>query len=234
MNPSILPYGDQAILIEFENKIDPKINGYVYQLNALIAQKIERGITYTIPSYCSLVVGYDVQIFTLTELQKNIRNLLINLNHNNNQTQKVIREIPVCYDKEYGIDNEEICNSLEIDQDELISLHTSIPYMVYMIGFQPGFPYMGKLNPKLKIARKDNPRIMVHERSIAIAGDQTGIYPQASPGGWHIIGRTPLPLYQINDQIHFLCKAGEWIQFKSISQKEYKAILFEKNVKDYD
>ena len=129
--------------------------------------------------------------------------------------------IPVCYDAEFGIDLEEVCSTLRLSKDELIKQHTSYQYIVYGIGFLPGFMYLGGLPESLEIPRRAEPRLQVAKGSVGLAGKQTGIYPQDSPGGWNIIGNCPIPLFNPSLKDPCFVKVGDKIQFQKISRAEY-------------
>ena len=130
----------------------------------------------------------------------------------------------MCYDATFGLDLEELTSFYQLKKEEIIEMHSSAVYTVYMIGFVPGFPYLGGLAEKLIAPRKQNPRSAIAAGSVGIAGKQTGIYPLETPGGWQIIGRTPLKLFDVNRQQPSLLKAGDKIKFNSISLNEYEEL----------
>ena len=218
-------YGAEAILINFEQKIQQVINEQVIDLNnAILAAKFP-GITYTIPAYCSLTIGYnrtEVSYDTLCLLIKNIKTIDT---ENDVQSKNRILNIPVCYDKEFGLDLSEVATEKKCSTTEIIHLHTTTLFRVYMLGFLPGFAYMGRLPEALACQRKQTPRIRIPERSVALAGYQTGIYPSVAPGGWQIIGQTPIPTFRPNQNPMFLFQAGDQVQFHAISKKDFHAIL---------
>ena len=200
MSFSILPYGDQALLINFEQKIDPAINATVIDLQQWIeAAKIE-GIQFMIPAYCSLTIGFDQKVIDQKVLITVIRQLAfeaVNTNKTVESSKKSNRllRIPVCYETEYGLDLLELSEEKGISIEEIIALHTGQIYQVYMLGFLPGFVFMGKIPETLQCSRKITPRLQVPASSVGIAGFQTGIYPTNSPGGWQILGQTPLKIF---------------------------------------
>lgn len=224
MLPSIIPYSDQAILVNFDQKIDILINQRVH----LLKSKLEKNefITYLIPAYCSLTIGYDPIRCKYQTLRDIILKDIEESDHNLDYTSltKNYVEIPVCYDLKFGIDLKYLSDILKLSIQDIIDIHALQEYYVYMIGFLPGFPYMGPLDKRLRTKRRNNPRIQVPSNSVAIAGNQTGIYPRCAPGGWHIIGRTPTPLFNLEKKVATI-QAGQWVKIKRIDVEEYNSIL---------
>ena len=132
--------------------------------------------------------------------------------------------LPICYDASLGLDIEYVMEQQKLSWQEIVNLHTQTTYHVFMLGFIPGFAFMGKVNHYLEIARKPEPRLKVPKGSVGLAGLQTGIYPDDVPGGWQIIGRTPIPLFQPNNEEPFLFKAGDEVQFYSIDVDTFHKI----------
>ena len=228
MIQSIQPYGDQAILINFEQKIDPAINAAVIALKKAIEIAEVIGITYMIPAYCSLTVGYNRGIIDYKTLIKIIEQIADNqLQISTDEVaQSGIRQlkIPVCYELPYALDLAELSKTKGLAIEKIIQLHTSQTYKVYMLGFMPGFTFMGKIVPTLACKRKLNPRLKVPASSVGIAGFQTGIYPPTSPGGWQILGRTPLKIFNPQKENPFLFQAGDEVTFYPITIEEFKEI----------
>lgn len=219
----IIQFGDQGILVNFEQKIDPNINDKVIELSEAILAEFSTAIHYMIPAYCSLTVQYDTKLVSFQSLSDHIH-LLFKEGKSDRirKTRQLV--IPVCYDPIFGLDIEEFCQTKALGVAELVRRHTAPSYRVYMLGFLPGFVYMGKLPESLHCKRRSTPRLRVPERSVAIAGAQTGIYPSEAPGGWHIIGRTPLALMRPQEEDGFLFKAGDQVQFKPITIEQYHRI----------
>ncbi|MBT8320060.1 MAG: 5-oxoprolinase subunit PxpB, partial [Eudoraea sp.] len=142
-------------------------------------------------------------------------------------------KLPVCYDLSFGIDLEEVAEKLEISKEELVHMHTRQPYLVYGIGFLPGFMYLGGLPQALEVPRKSNPRLDVHKGSVGLAGKQTGIYPQESPGGWNIIGNCPLPIFNVSKDPPCFISVGDRVQFYEISKAAYELHQIEAEVGIY-
>lgn len=225
MQTTFLPYGDRALLIQWEQSIDPFINAEVVQLSELITNARVNGIEYCTPAYCSLTVGFrpeQISFATVCEKIKILQQQLIN-----NPEKKIarpIKTIPVCYEVQYAPDLEWLSQHSGLEQEQIIQLHTDTSFRVYMLGFMPGFPYMGTLPDILKSPRKETPRLKVPAGSVALAGLQTGIYPITSPGGWQIIGQTPLQIFKPERDTPFFLQAGDEVRFRSIGIEEFKAI----------
>ncbi|WP_375577811.1 5-oxoprolinase subunit PxpB [Marivirga tractuosa] len=216
----IKPYGISALLINFEQKIDAKIHnlvkGYFQSINEF------EEVKYQIPAYCSITVVFDHQLTDFKSIKSKIEKLEIKVDKINTDTK--IIEIPVCYEPEFAPDLESLAKEMKIKPEKIISLHTAETYDVYMMGFLPGFPYLGQLPKGLECKRKSTPRKQVKEGSVAIAGNQTGIYPTNAPGGWQLIGRTPLKIFNPLNENAFLIKMGDKVKFKSISAETFKTL----------
>ena len=227
---SILPYGDQAVLINFEQKIDPEINGQVLRLKEQIEKCGIQGITFSIPAYCSLTIGYDPTLLEYQVLEKIVRQLVRQtlvsdpmLSENTDRTLK----IPVCYEAPFALDIEELSKQKDMTPQQIINYHTGVSYRVYMLGFLPGFVFMGKLPEQLKCRRRNTPRLRVPKGSVGMAGFQTGIYPSVSPGGWQIIGRTPVDIFDPKASDPFVFSPGDTVVFHSVSKSEFSSVRSE-------
>lgn len=226
----ILMAGDSAILIEFGKEINPDTNRRITAIVQLIkAQQIE-GIVDLIPAFCSLLVNYDPRMISYEMIVERIGQL-VKMDVMAEEGEKRIIEIPVCYGKEYGPDIENVAKHANMTQEEVINLHASKDYLIYMLGFLPGFSYLGGLDERLHTPRLANPRIKISAGSVGIGGSQTGIYPLDSPGGWQLIGLTPVKTYDPNREIPILFQAGDYIRFKPINEVEFERIkeLVERN-----
>lgn len=218
VNYKIFPLSDSAITIDFGNVIDEKINDIVMQLYQYCFKNAFLGMKEAMPAYASLTIFYDV-----FQVRKNynsfesayafVENFLIksyeNLGEAENYVKRII-EIPVIYD---GEDLSYVADYHQISEEQVIELHTTPTYRVYMMGFLPGFAYMGGLDAPIATPRRATPRTKVPAGSVGIAGNQTGIYPSESPGGWQLIGRTELELYTPNSAEITLLKAGDLVKF---------------------
>ena len=217
----IIPFGDQAILINFEQKIDPTVNRAVLKLSTALNKKVGVGLQFNIPAYCSLSIGYEPRLIDFTTLRDLVLETYKSLALDENQEENRILSIPVCYEAPFCLDRAELETLLPLKFDEIIQKHTSTRFRIYMLGFLPGFAYMGRLPEDLKCPRKQKPRLKVPAGAVGLAGYQTGIYPSEAPGGWQIIGQTPLPIIRTNQQPFFIWQAGDWVQFTAISKEDY-------------
>ena len=183
-----------------------------------------KGIVETVPTFRSLMVTYDPSEISFEQLKKELSGISVEESAGQETPHHVV-EIPVCYGGSYGEDLKDVAAHAGLTEEEVIRLHSSVDYNIYMLGFLPGFPYLGGLDPKLFTPRLDNPRTKIPEGSVGIGGEQTGIYPLESPGGWRLIGRTPLKLYDPGREQPFLYQAGDYIRFVPITAEEYEAYL---------
>lgn len=213
--------GDKAVLIEFENEISEEINEKVRKLDFAINEYLAETIEETVPAYRSILVYYDPLKVSL----KNLINDLKSLEKSSSKYEIPVPrqlEIPVVYGGEFGPDLKYVADYNSLNPEEVIKKHSSGQYRVYLLGFTPGFPYLGGLSDQLVTPRHKNPRKKILAGSVGIAGSQTGIYPLDSPGGWRIIGRTPLDLFDPDSAEPFLFQQGDLIKFKRISKKDYQ------------
>ena len=218
--PVIRLAGDTGLIIEFGQGIDPDVNAKVRAMAGMVKTNTPRGVTEIIPTYRSLLLIYDPLIIRPGKLVSVIESIEKSLEKTDTEPCKVV-EIPVCYGGEFGPDIENVKKSASLCKEDVIRLHSEPEYLIYMVGFTPGFPFLGGLNKKLFTPRLKTPRMTVPEGSVGIANNQTGMYPIASPGGWQIIGRTPLKLFAPQRKNPFLYKAGDKNKFIPISRKEY-------------
>ena len=219
----ILTVGDCAVSVEFGQEISLEINHKVMALKMVLEQKPIRGIVELIPTYCSLLIQYDPMDLRYGQLRDRLEALVTQLDEVEMPPKQVV-EIPVAYGGEYGPDLGEVARVHNISEDEVIKLHSEPEYPIYMLGFVAGFPYLGGMNKAIATPRKKSPRLKIEAGSVGIAGEQTGIYSVESPGGWQIIGRTPLKLYDVNRNEPVLLKAGQYIKFKPITKEEFRAM----------
>lgn len=219
----ILCAGDCAVTVEFENEISPGTNGLVLALDAALQAAQIKGMTETVPAYRSLLVYYDPCVAGYAEIERQIRQLSENLNAAHAVSNRVVR-IPVCYGGKYGEDLADVAQHTGLTAEEVVRLHSAETYLIYMLGFLPGFAYLGGMNPKLATPRLDTPRKVIPAGSVAIGGQQTGIYPMPSPGGWRLIGRTPIKPYDPHRAEPFLYRAGDSILFEPISEEDFDRI----------
>ncbi len=224
----IFPLGDTALIIDYGNLVDEHINKEVMTRFAQLRNVNVPGIIEVVPAYSSLAVYYHpqevlkkrtIEITVYEWMKEQLEELLAQPVITDESTERLLT-IPVCYEDEFAPDIRALSAAKNISVEEIIQLHTATTYRVYMLGFLPGFSYMGEVDERISIARKPQP-VNVTAGSVGIAGRQTGIYPLASPGGWQIIGRTPLKLFDVKKEEPALLKAGDQIQFISISKNEF-------------
>lgn len=221
--PTIRIVGDRGILIEYGDSIDPDVNKKVRGMAAAVQDAKVRGIVEVVPTYRSILVVYDPMTTNPQVLEQEFMQL-------EGRTREItvppprLVEIPVCYGGEFGPDIEFVASHAGLPVEEVIRIHSSPTYQIYMMGFTPGFPFLGGLPEVLATPRLETPRVSVPAGSVAIAANQTGIYPIASPGGWRLIGRTPLRLFFPEREEPFLYRPGDLIRFRPISKEEYQEL----------
>jgi len=215
-----LPLGDSAVTIEFGNAIDPRINARVVAFAGAIVTQQWTGILDVVPTYRSVTIHFDPLRWDSTELLARLQ-ALPRARTRKTPSNGTLHRIPVLYGGDWGPDLEDVAAFAGLKPSEAVTLHASVRYRVYMLGFNPGFPYLGLVPEPLAMPRLTTPRIKIPAGSIGIADRQTGIYPTATPGGWRLIGRTPLSFYRRTDPHPFQLKAGDLIQFRPIDPDEY-------------
>jgi len=213
--------GDRGLLLQFGEKICPEVNEKVRRVALAIHEERIEGIVETVPSYRSLLILYNPLVVSIEDLKRRFERIEEGLQHISIEEQKLIR-IPVAYGGVYGPDLDYVARYHQLSSEEVIHLHCSTLYLIYMIGFIPGFPYMGELPEVLVTPRLKTPRLSVPAGSVAIAQSQTGIYPIESPGGWQIIGRTPVKLFVPEKEPPALLRMGDLVQFYPIGEDEFE------------
>ncbi len=212
MKPKLVPIGDAAILVKLGEEIDPTTNRAVHALEAGIRAKPLVGVTEAVPGYASLVVHYDPLQVGYADVADWLKK---QVELAESQEPKAARriEVPVRYGGEGGPDLEFVAKYHKLKPREVAEIHAGQDYLVYMMGFTPGYPYMGKLPEAIVTPRLETPRTQVKAGSVGIAGEQTGIYPVDSPGGWRLIGRTSLTLFDAAAEMPFLFAPGDRVRF---------------------
>jgi len=217
--PLYRPMGDRSLLVELGDDIHIAVHERVRRLFLAVKQAVLPPLVDAIPGYCSLLLVFDPRITTSDRIRKTVDGLYHDLDEFELPEPADI-EVPVVYGGEYGPDLPWVADFHGTTPAEVIRRHTKPGYRVYMIGFIPGFPYMGELLDTLETPRKKTPRTAVPKGSVGLARKQTGIYPARSPGGWRIIGRTPLTLFDPDKDPPSLLEMGDRVRFFSISEEE--------------
>lgn len=224
---NIKPFGNKAILIEWPNEVNNPILDDILGFEKIL-KKTELKGTEFIVAYNSLSIIYNT-IINFSEVQERLLNLY-SISEIEVSSASKSWKIPVCYDAIFGIDHTEVCKSLNLTKNELVALHTGSIYTVYGIGFLPGFMYLGGLPLDLEVSRRETPRLSVAKGSVGLAGKQTGIYPQESPGGWNIIGNCPIPIFDATQKEPCFVSVGDKVRFYEISKSEYDLLKIETEV----
>ena len=211
--------GDRSLLVELGEKISPGVNRRVQELMLQLQQARLPGVREFAPGYRSLLVVFDPLTLSPSELKARITDVATRPDTAGLPQAKLLT-VPVFYGGNYGPDLEGVAGHLGISTDEVIRLHTETIYRVYMIGFTPGYPYMGELPAALAVPRRSTPRTRVPKGSVGIARRQTGIYSVESPGGWQIIGWTPIELFDPTRQLPSLLEMGDRVKFEAVRQVE--------------
>ncbi|MCL2789238.1 MAG: 5-oxoprolinase subunit PxpB [Desulfobulbus sp.] len=220
--------GDRALIAVYGDGIDPAINESVRRMSALIEAMRHPAIEAVVPSYCTLAVHYDPDQIDPAALSSLLGDLAAHAKEAA-VPRAITVEIPICYGGEFGPDLDAVAAHNRLALEEIIRLHSGSSYRIYAIGFTPGFCYLGGLDPRLHTPRLATPRLQVPAGSVGIAGAQTGIYPQASPGGWQLIGRTPLSLFAPEREPPVCYRPGDSIRFRPIPAAAFLHLAREAN-----
>ena len=224
MKPTISPVGDRAISIDFGQVIDPTINRHIRQTIERIKALQLEGLIELVPTYCALLVEYDAMLYSYSEICNIIEPTLEEGMTNTTNELVTVVEVPTVYGGEFGPDLSFVASHNHLSEDEVISIHSGTDYLVYMLGFIPGFTYLGGMDPRIATPRLSSPRTLIPAGSVGIAGEQTGTYPSDSPGGWQIIGRTPVTMYDMSKAQAALLNAGDYVRYVPIDESEFHRI----------
>lgn len=239
LQPEITALGDAAVIAKFGTDIDPQTHRRVRALYRALRERPFEGMIEAVPAFTSVAVYYD----SMAMYRKRIRDrtvmgpigpeespflwvrdilekLLVGLERIEDEDEDVVG-IPVCYGGENGPDLEAVAVRCGLTPEEVVRIHASGTYKVYMLGFAPGFPYLGGVDPRLAVPRRATPRLFVARGSVGLAGGQTGIYPADSPGGWQLIGRTPLSLFFPDRTPPTLLRVGQTVKFIPIGKRQF-------------
>lgn len=221
--PRYLPAGDQGLVVEFGNAIDPAVNRRVRDLVVALEAAPVAGVTDLVPTYRSLLVAYDPLRVTLDALKAEVARLLSHQGEAPVPPPRTL-EVPTVYGGDFGPDLAFVASHNGLSADEVVAIHSGTDYLVYMMGFSPGFPYLGGMSERIAAPRLDTPRTAIPAGSVGIAQTQTGIYPVESPGGWRLIGRTPIALFDASRRPPALVEAGDFVRFVPIAADEYERV----------
>lgn len=227
-SPVIAAAGDSAINIEFGSTIDDQINDRVYSLAEALTADRPDWLVELVPTYRSLLVQYDPlkNDFdeVLTAIEESLQSTTDNSESDAAIRKQLVYELPTAYGGEHGPDLETVAEHGGLSPSEVIDIHSSTAYRVYMIGFSPGFPYLGGMDEKIACPRLSTPRTRVPAGSVGIAESQTGVYPSASPGGWQLIGRTPVKLFDDEQDPPSLLQPGHFVKFAPVEAEDFQRI----------
>ncbi len=218
--PRILLAGDAALVVEFGDRVDPALNREVRALWRAAERAAIPGVLDLVPTYRSLLVSYDPLTTDPDELRERLLEIDAEKGSLDPAASRLVR-VPTAYGGEFGPDLPFVARHNGLTEAEVIEIHSGTDYLVYMLGFSPGFPYLGGMSPRIATPRLTTPRLAIPAGSVGIAQQQTGIYPVESPGGWQLIGRTPLRLFDSGRQPPALLEAGDSVRFVPISPEEY-------------
>lgn len=219
-----LTAGDCSFVIEFGNEISPEVNKKIRKTMEDLKKENIDGVIEMIPTYCSLLISYNPCKINSNDLKNRIKELLKNFSSDIEDDEVTLIEIPTLYNDDCGPDLEYVASYNKLSKEEVIKIHTATDYLVYMLGFMPGFTYLGGMSEKIATPRLESPRLQILPGSVGIAGKQTGMYPSLSPGGWRIIGRTPLKLYNSESDKPVFISSGDYVRYIAIDEKEYRKI----------
>jgi len=222
--PRVLPAGDTALTVEFGDAIEPEIHDRVLTFSRRVAALDIPGILDIVPTYRSATVYVDPMKVGIETLTERLAAMTTNSEDRESSGGRNV-EIPVLYGEDVGPDLPDVAAFARLSITDVITLHSSMEYRCYMLGFSPGFPYLGRVPDAIAMPRLSDPRSQVAAGSVGIAGHQTGVYPQTSPGGWRVIGRTPLRIYDPARPQPFLIAPGDRVRFVPISRKQFDDLV---------
>ena len=215
--------GDSALNVEFKQEISPEISGLVHSCARMLEEHPIEGVIECIPTICSLMVCYNPQIISYEALCACLQTRLKDITGTAQETRRIV-EIPVCYGGEFGPDIDFVAEHAQLSVPDVIRIHAGVDYLIDMLGFMPGFAYLGGLDKRLHTPRLQSPRTCIEAGSVGIGGAQTGIYPLPSPGGWRLIGKSPVCLYDPFRDHPILYAAGDYLRFIPISEEDFYCI----------
>jgi inhibitor of KinA len=215
--------GDSALIVQLPERIDPLINAWCVALARAIEQRFGRSVRDVVIGYCSVTAYFDPLTIDVRWIEQEIKQLARWLDPEEREEGAQLT-IPVAYGSEFGPDLAQVASFGSCTEAEVVELHAGATYRVYLVGFVPGFAYMAEVDSRISAPRRKNPRTSVPAGSVGIAGGQTGVYPSATPGGWNIIGRTPLKPYDPGRDHPFLFKPGDRVRFEPITAEDFRRL----------
>lgn len=238
VNYELLPLGDSAIMIRFGHGIDEATHRKVGALTAYLEEHPFAGMIECVPAFATVAIHYDPaavmksRVFpesmhaSIYETACSRLQLILSAEELScTDTDRRTIEIPVCYGGEYGPDLSFVAAHNGLTEEEVVAIHSSGSYLVYMLGFAPGFPYLGGMSERIAAPRRQSPRTVIPQGSVGIAGGQTGVYPVATPGGWQLIGRSPVELFRPREAIPSLLRSGDFVRFKPVTKEQYNLYI---------
>jgi inhibitor of KinA len=223
MGSRFLLSGDSCLVMEFGDEISPELNQMVRRVSVSLAEADVQGITELVPTYRSLYIEYDPLQISLEEMKKRLVEIEGSLSRIDLPPPRIV-EIPTLYGGEHGPDLASVAEYHSISKREVVEIHKSGDYLVYMLGFTPGFAYLGGLSERISTPRLETPRLRVPAGTVAIAGRQTGVYPVESPGGWRLLGRTPIKMFDPHKDPPSVLQPYDHVRFVEIDEEEYEDI----------
>ena len=221
--PRFATLSDRALVVHLGDQIDTAMFRAVRSMSRQLEANPPAGMVEVVPAFTTVAVYYDPLCTSEAELTSHINGLESLLDSTAEPPPRIV-EIPVCYGGEFGSDLEFVAKHARISTSEVIEVHSAADYLVHMIGFAPGFPYLGGMSSKISTPRRSSPRLKIPPGSVGIARDQTGIYPLETPGGWQLIGRTPLALFRPEQDPPTLLQAGDVVRFRSITPQQFREL----------
>ena len=221
MDVRIVSAGDAALLLELPARIDPEVNDRAVALAAAIGRQCAGMVRDVVVGYCTVTVYFDPLQVDPDQMERRVKELA-DRSPAPERSSGALVEVPVCYGGSEGPDLPAVAAAVGVTEGEVAAIHCGLTYRVYVVGFVPGFPYMASVDPRLALPRRATPRTRVPAGSVAIAAGQTGIYPSETPGGWHLIGRTPLKPYDAARREPFAFKPGDRVRFHQIDRETFQ------------
>ncbi|WAH44465.1 5-oxoprolinase subunit PxpB [Alicyclobacillus fastidiosus] len=221
--------GDSVLVVQFSDSIGAVAHDAVMAFGRCLADSPFVGMIEYVPAFTTVSIFYNPVVLSYEDVQRQVMDRLLQLDDQATPPARTV-EIPVCYGGEFGPDLEFVAQYHGMSEEDVIRIHSSPLYQVHMIGFAPGFPYLSGLSERIATPRLTTPRVRIPTGSVGIAGDQTGIYPIETPGGWQLIGRSPVPLFQPSACPPCLLRAGYSVRFMPITPAEYRELAQDKDV----